>query len=86
MERAQSFVADAVCDGGALDWEHKKMFEGLAGDAIQSLTAQETENLEADRMNVFRVCEEVLSVGRCYWSWGLFETLCDKRAWRAVLL
>ena len=48
VERAQSFVADAVCDGGALDWEHKKMFEGLAGDEIQSLTAQETANLEAD--------------------------------------
>ena len=24
VERAQSFVADALCDGGALDWEHKK--------------------------------------------------------------
>ena len=45
MERAQRFVADAVCDGGALDWEHKKMFEGLAGDEIQSWTAQEIENI-----------------------------------------
>ena len=56
MERSQSFVADAVCDGGALDWEHKKMFEELAVDEIQSLTAHETENLEADRMkfNAFR--------------------------------
>ena len=37
------------------------MFERLAVDEIQSLTAQETENLEADRMkfNAFRVCEEV---------------------------
>ena len=56
MKRAQSFVTDAVCDGGTLDREHKKMFEGLAGDEIQSLTAQETENLEADQMkfNAFR--------------------------------
>ena len=62
VERTQSFVADAVCDGGALNWEHhKKMFEGLAADEIQSLTAQEIENLEADRMKfkAFRVCEEV---------------------------
>ena len=61
MERAESFVADAVCDGGALDWEHKNMFEGLAVYEIQSLNAQETENLEADRIkfNDFRVCEEV---------------------------
>ena len=61
MERAQSFVVDAVCGGGALDWEHKKMFEVLAVDEIQRLTVQEIENLEADRMkfNAFRVCEEV---------------------------
>ena len=61
MERAQSFVADELCNGGALDWEHKKMFEGLVVDEIQSLTAQEIGNLEADRMklNAFRVCEEV---------------------------
>ena len=44
------------CDGGALDWENKKIFEGLAVDEIQSLTAHEIENLEADRMkfNAFR--------------------------------
>ena len=45
MERAQSFVADALCDGGALDWEHKKMFEELAGDEIQSWIAQEIANM-----------------------------------------
>ena len=61
MERAQRLVADAVGHGGALDWEHKKVFEGLAVDEIQSLTGQEIEDLEADRMkfNPFRVCEEV---------------------------
>ena len=37
------------------------MIEGLAVDEIRSLTAQEIETLEADRMkfNGFRVCEEV---------------------------
>ena len=56
MEHAQSFVADAVGDGEALNLEHKQMFEVLAGDEIQSLTAQEIENLEADQMkfNAFR--------------------------------
>ena len=41
------------------------MFEGLAVDKIQSLTAQEIENLEADRMkfNAVRVCEEVCIEG-----------------------
>ena len=43
MER--SFVADAICDGEALDWEDKKMFDGLAGDEIQSWTAHEIENI-----------------------------------------
>ena len=37
------------------------MIERLAVDEIQSLTAQEIETLEADRMkfNAFTVCEEV---------------------------
>ena len=37
------------------------MFEGLTVDEIQSLTAQEIENFDADRMkfNAFKVCEEV---------------------------
>ena len=89
VERAQSFVADAVCDGGALDWEHKKMFEGLAGDEIQSLTVQETENLEVDQMkfNAFRKSVRKFLFGwKVLISWGLFEKICDKRGWRTVLL
>ena len=54
------------------------MFEGLAVDEIQSLTAQEIENLEADRMPSESFGWKVLQV--------LSEKLCYKRAWRVVLL
>ena len=83
MEGTQSFVADAVCDGGALDWKHKKIFEALAVEEIQSLTAQEIENLEADRMkfNGFRE-----SVRKVLISWGLLGKITDKIGCRTVLL
>ena len=66
----------------------QKKFEGLAVDEIQSLTAQETEHLEADRMNfnAFRESVRKFPFGwKVLISWGLSEKIRDKRAWRTVL-
>ena len=38
------------CVMGGIRMRAQKTFVGLAGDEIQSLTAQKIENLEADRM------------------------------------
>ena len=65
------------------------MFEGLAGDEIQNLNAQETENFEADQMkfNAFRKSVRKFHFGwKVLISWGLPAKICDKRAWRTVLL
>ena len=67
----------------------QKMFEGLAVDEIQSLTAQEIENLEADWMK-FNAFRESMRQFPFSWkvpnSWGLSGKIYDKRAWRTVLL
>ena len=52
------------------------MFEGLAADKIQSLTAQEIENLEADHMkfNAFRKSVRKFPFGRkVLISWGYLK-------------
>ena len=65
------------------------MFEGLAVDEDQSLTAQEIENLEADPMkfNAFRESVRKFSFSwKVLISWGLSEKISDKIARRTVLL
>ena len=61
VERAQSYIADALCDGGSLQWEYRKMFEGLSMENIEELSSNDVEELELKRMkfNAFKVCEEV---------------------------
>ena len=61
VERAQSYIADALCDGGSLQWEYRKMFERLSMEDIEELSSNDVEELELKRMkfNAFKVCEEV---------------------------
>jgi len=61
VERIQSYVGDAICDGGYLEWEHKKQFQGVAEEILEKLTTKELEELEEERMkfNAFKVCDEV---------------------------
>ena len=87
MECAQSFVADAVCNGGALVWEHKEMCEGLAVDEIQSLPAHEIESLETARMkfNAFRESVRKFPYGgKVLIYLGLSEKILQK-SWEKVV-
>ena len=61
VERCQSYVGDAICDGGAILWEYKKPLEGLSENDIQKTSMNELEKHELQRMeyNAFKVCEEL---------------------------
>eukprot|EP00794_Sanderia_malayensis_P003753 gene3753-4275_t len=61
VERCQSYVGDAICDGGAIDWEYRMPFEGLTEERIANISLDEMEQHEYDRMkyNAFQVCEEL---------------------------
>ena len=61
VERAQSFIADGLCDGGSLQWEYKKMFDGLSDEELGELSPNDIEELELKIMkfNAIKVCEEV---------------------------
>ncbi len=52
------FIGDAVCDGGALNWEYRKKSDLLSNLSDPStVTTQELEELELERMkfNAFQV-------------------------------
>ena len=57
VERCQSYVGDAICDGGAILWEYKKPLEGLSENDIQKMSMNELEKHELQRMeyNAFKV-------------------------------
>ena len=61
VERCQSYVGDVICDGGDINWEHKKAFEGLTSEQLEHMTYKETEASELERMkfNAFKVAEEI---------------------------
>ena len=61
VERIQSSIGDAVCDGNPLNWEYYERYAGMSEDEINILTLAELESLEYDRMhrNALKVCEEV---------------------------
>ena len=68
MERCQSYVSDARCDGGPLNWEYKKLFSGSTpedltrqGAELAKLDLIKFKEAELERMkfNVSEVCEEV---------------------------
>ena len=68
VERCQSYVGDAICDGGPLNWEYKKLLCGETSeelsktrDRLKSLTLEEFQVEETQRMryNAGKVCEDV---------------------------
>ena len=61
MERVQSFVGDAICDGGTIDWEKKKEFQGLTDEQLCTMSSDDLEESEHSRMrsNAFSVCKEL---------------------------
>ncbi len=61
VERIQSYVGDSVCDGGALNWEHRKKSDYLSDLDISNVTTARLEELEMERMrlNAFKVAHKV---------------------------
>ena len=61
VERIQSSIGDAICDGGALDWDYFPKFSDVLEEDVKNWTVAEHESYEWDRMerNAFAVCEEV---------------------------
>ena len=61
VERIQSYVGDAICDGGPIDWEYKQQYEGLSEDQLSQMTIEDLEKSELDRMeyNAYIVCDEL---------------------------
>ena len=61
VERMQSYVGDAICDGGPIDWEYKEQYEGLCEDQLNEMSIEDLEKSELDRMkyNAYKVCEEL---------------------------
>ena len=61
VERCQSYVGDAICDGGSIEWEELKEFEGLDEGTIANMSMADLEEHEHTRMrkNAFGVCKEL---------------------------
>ena len=63
VERAQSYVGEAIADGGgSLNWEYKRMLDDVNIEKLKSMTLEEFKSLEVKRMryNANKVCEEVV--------------------------
>ena len=35
VERIQGYMGDAICDGGSLQWEHRKLLEDITEDVLK---------------------------------------------------
>ena len=49
-ERTNSAVADNIVDGGTLQWENEKRFEGMSEEDIEEMSLEECELYEKNRM------------------------------------
>ena len=61
VERCQAYVGDAICDGGALECEHRKLLDHKTIDDLKQMSSAELADYEIKRMtyNAYKVCEEV---------------------------
>ena len=61
VERMQSYVGDAICDGAALEWEYKTPLEGLTEESLREMISEDLERFEVQRMeyNAYKVCEKL---------------------------
>ncbi len=44
VERIQSYVRDAICDGGCINWEYKEQYEGLSDNDLLKMSCAELES------------------------------------------
>ena len=63
VERCQSYIGDAICDGGTIEWEHQKMLEPNTLEKLRSMSLEEMQAAEEKRMlyNASMVCKDVAS-------------------------
>ena len=56
-------MGDAICDGGKLEWEYKKLLDDKNLEDLQKMTSEELDEYELRRMkyNVGSVCDEIVS-------------------------
>ena len=61
IERCHAYIGDSICDGAALDWEHKKCVDNKLIEKIKKMSIDELKEYELKRMeyNAYHVCEEV---------------------------
>ena len=53
VERTQSYVGDAICDGVPLEWEYRQQYEGLTDEQIEEMSLAEIEDIELKRMEYY---------------------------------
>ena len=63
VERCQAYVGNTICDGGALEWEHRKLLDQKTIEDLRQMSSDELADYELKRMtyNAYKVCEEVAS-------------------------
>ena len=47
--RCQSYLGDAICDGGSISWEYKLPFEGIPEDKLKEMSSEQLEESELMR-------------------------------------
>ena len=62
VERKQSCIGDAVCDGGSLEWEYQGEFGVLMEHETQKITFEKRQRhvLEQIKFNSFKVRDNLL--------------------------
>ena len=63
VERCQSYIGDAICDGGTIPCDYKVAFEGIPEENLKNISLEESEQSELERMeyNAFKVSTEICS-------------------------
>ena len=56
-----TFTGDPICDGSYLQWEHQEKYHGLTEDEVPTLSTDDLEKNELERLkfNAIKVCEQV---------------------------
>ena len=59
-ERTNSAIADSVVNGQTIEWEFRKLFDGISADKIEAMTLQEFKRYQDERMklNAYMVRDE----------------------------
>ena len=60
IERFHAYIGDAICDGAALNWGHKKCFDDESIEKVKKMSINELKEHKLKQMeyNAYHVCEE----------------------------